>query len=368
MSFSLLVTGMMSGSSLDGVDMALIRLNFHPEGSIAYELLAGHTEPYPLGWRDRLVNAPEMHAHSLLQLHSLAGKLYGSMLKDWHEREGIRPDLASCHGHTVFHESEGPERFSFQLGEGAAIAAACGIPVVTDFRNADMAVGGRGAPMAPLVDLGLFPEYSAWVNLGGIANITLRVSEKHTMAWDICAANQLLNYIAGLKGMSYDEDGFLARSGHINEELLLALATRDWHRLPLPKAMSNHRVQNEFVTMLQCTNLSPEDMLATVVRYIAVEIKQSLTYSAAASGKVLFSGGGVRNRYLMEEIEKELCNLGWEPIIPDEMTIDYKECILIALAGALRIQGMPNHIAQISGAKSAAIGGAVYYPPSPYLR
>lgn len=368
MSFSILVTGMMSGSSLDGVDMALIRLKFNSDGSIAYELLAGNTEPYPLGWRDRLVHAPEMGAQSLLQLHSQAGKLYGRMLTDWHEREGIRPDLVSCHGHTVFHESEGPDRFSFQLGEGSAIATACGIPVVTDFRNADMVLGGKGAPMAPLVDLFLFPEYAAWVNLGGIANITLRVSENHTMAWDICGANQLLNYAAGLKGMAYDEDGILARRGQINEELLLALATRDWHRLPLPKAMSNRHVQREFLTLLQCADLSPEDILATIVRYIATEIKQSLTYAAAGSGKVLFSGGGVRNRYLMEEIESALYNLGWEPVIPDEMTIDYKECILIALAGALRMQNMPNHIAEISGAKSAAIGGAVYYPPSPYLR
>lgn len=359
--------GVMSGSSLDGLDLAVCRFALKEGRMESWAPLAGKTLPLPLAWRERLGQLTDAGPREVAAAHAAYGRWVGQKLQHWLDREGLRPSGAGIHGHTLFHEPDGSPGYSVQIGDGAHAAAALGIPVVTDFRNADIAAGGQGAPMAPLADTLLFPGYDAWLNIGGIANITVAGTKGRISARDLCGANQLLNALAALKGLSMDRDGRLAAKGRIMEDLL-----HQAHEESTPsgiRSLSNRQVQEGVVRLFLSWPGAAEDRLATATRWVADRIAESLPEARGGKERVLMvTGGGAFNRQLIRQLEHRLSSRRWLLSLPTPDTIRYKEAWLMALAGLYRWLGMPNFVQGVTGSRKAVCGGALFLPPSSYLR
>lgn len=365
-----LVTGLMSGSSLDGIDLATIRFSYSPDPDVPlqWRIIAAETVPYPDGWPARLKALPQATAVEMATVHAGLGNLYGEMIRDFHQRHLVTPDLVASHGHTVFHMPKGEPAFSTQIGDGAWIAAHTEVPVVCDFRNGDIARGGQGGPMAPLADKLLFPGYGAWLNLGGIVNIsTIRDSE--WSGWDIYACNQLLNALALQAGQDMDHDGRLARDGVILEGLMDGAMDHPWLQVPPPKTLDNREVHIGMVARFLNFEGSPADKLHTAVECIRACIVRSMPERSARNpGQVLVTGGGARNTWLMKRLTDGLRQVHWQVVVPENEIIDFKESALIALAGLWRWLGKSNFLSGVTGADRDACGGAVYLPRNTYLR
>ena len=211
-----LVLGLMSGTSLDGLDMALCGFSKKEEGGYRFSILKAATVSYPEIWRQRLSSIKDASAEKYFAMNALYGRYTAEKVNEFLNGTGLKPELIASHGHTVFHQPHAG--FSVQIGCGATIAAGTGIQTVCDFRSVDVARGGQGAPLVPVGDKLLFSEYQACLNIGGIANISFDEKGKR-LAYDVCVANMLLNYLAGLDGKDYDRGGESAAKGHLNENL-----------------------------------------------------------------------------------------------------------------------------------------------------
>lgn len=366
----MIVTGLMSGSSLDGVDLATVRFAYQPDPAEPpqWTLLASETIPFSLEWTDRLKALPSGSALDLARYHSQLGDLFGSMIFDYHQRHLVTPDLVASHGHTIFHYPDDPVGFSTQIGDGARIAARTGLPVVCDLRSGDLALGGQGAPLAPLADRLLFPGHDAWLNLGGIANITL-YDQKTWTAWDLWACNQLLNALAGELDLPMDRDGRIAADGRWIAELGDRALAHPWMAAGPPKSLDNQVVQREIVQSFLDDPGRTADKLFTAVDVLVRTIDLALPdRSADSPGRILVSGGGAHNGWLIKRLTHQLAGKHWVVERPSPELIDQKEAILIALAGLYRWLGRPNFMASVTGASTDACGGAVYLPSNTYLR
>jgi len=218
---------MMSGTSLDGVDLA--HCTFEETGnSYIFKLGACETIPYPETWLSRLRTLPHATALEYAVTHTEYGKYIGGLIRSFVNRNHLTADFVASHGHTIFHNPS--KRYTSQIGEGAAIAAGCGLPVVCDFRTGDVAAGGQGAPLVPIGDQLLFGEFDYCLNLGGFANISMQMDSKR-IAFDISPANIILNHIANLAGKTYDKDGKMAESGKIHTELLETLNNLGYYHM-----------------------------------------------------------------------------------------------------------------------------------------
>jgi anhydro-N-acetylmuramic acid kinase len=229
------ILGIMSGTSLDGVDLALCHFE-SKEGKLQWKILKSATIPYSETWQYRLKTAHLQSGYDLTLLDAEYGKLLGDMVCDFIDKNSLKKSdihTVASHGHTVFHQPE--LGITLQIGSGAHFAASTGLNVINDFRIQDVAQGGQGAPLVPIGDRLLFSAYSHCLNLGGIANVSFERDNMRT-AGDICPANMVLNQLARLQGFSYDESGQLARSGAINKELLSRLNELPFYRLAFPKS------------------------------------------------------------------------------------------------------------------------------------
>lgn len=354
------VTGVMSGSSMDGVDLALCELQLDPgQGTVkAWRIIDSTTCPLPEPWRRRLTELSRGSAFELASANADFGRFLGEVVRIFHDEADQKPDLVASHGHTIFHEPMASTPFSTQIGDGAQLAGTCGLPVVCDFRNADMAAGGQGAPMAPLADTLLFPDYDAWLNLGGIANLTLR-KEHGVSAWDVCGANQILNALAGQLGEPMDRDGMHARKGQILGDLLRQAQADPWLRSPPPRSLSNRQVQEGPVRLFTESKGSIDDRLATAVAFMVGQVKESIPHR---KGSILVTGGGACNTFLMERLSEALSLQGWVLRIPAPEVVHFKEALLIALSGALRTIGKPNFVSSATGAFRDVCAGAHFLP------
>jgi anhydro-N-acetylmuramic acid kinase len=273
-------------------------------------------------------------------------------------------DLIASHGHTVFHEPA--QGFTVQVGDGAALATATGCTVVCDFRTADVALGGQGAPLAPMADKMLFPGYDFYLNLGGIANITCCTPAGQFVAFDVCGANQALNALANLLGQPFDADGELAASGQLDPVLWGKINEQDFFQLRYPKSLSNQWVQQHLTqTCLAATSPIP-DRLHTVCQHVGQQLANSLQQVldnecfTKEKYRLLATGGGVFNGYLMQCIQRYLPKV--EVVVPSENVVKFKEALLMALIGVMRLEGAPNCMASVTGAKRDAVGGGVFIP------
>lgn len=359
----------MSGSSLDGLDVAYCRLDTAwEEGTFLvnnWELLLADTLPFTTDWQQRLRELPTASALEFCSAHAAFGHYSGKLVNQFFEQKKLDAtavDLIASHGHTIFHEPV--KGFTVQIGDGAALAATTGCMVVCDFRSADVALGGQGAPLAPMADKMLFPGYDFYLNLGGIANITCRTPSDQFVAFDVCGANQALNALANLLGQPFDADGQLAASGQLDPVLWEKINGQDFFTQSYPKSLSNQWVQQHLTKIcLEATSPIP-DRLHTVCQHVAhqlaLSVQQVLEREHFTKGKyrLLATGGGVFNGYLMRCIQQHLPNV--EMVIPSENVVKFKEALLMALLGVMRLEGAANCLASVTGAKMDAVGGGVF--------
>lgn len=340
--------GLMSGSSLDGID--LIAVQFHPH--YAYEILQAETIPYPSNWQERLSNAFLSNPEELGDLDKEYGRFLGQCVRAFADRHHLRPDFVASHGHTIFHKPE--QGFTLQIGEGQSLADACGFLTVNDFRSEDVSKGGQGAPLVPIGDRLLFGDYDICVNIGGIANLSYEEQGKR-IAYDICIANQALNNLAQREGMAYDKDGALARQGTVSDPLLQALNDHEYYRQAPPKSLGR-----EFFETFQkklIASYPTEVALATFTEHVASQIARCAEH--LSKGKMLLTGGGAHNAYLVERIQQHTYHT---VVVPDRQTVDYKEALIFALLGLLRLEGSTNVLCSVTGASSDSCSGRIWRP------
>lgn len=341
----------MSGTSLDGLDIAACEF-FYGDEKWNFRIIEGFTQKYDKEWEQRLFMLPYSDALTFARTHVEYGHLIGRLTRNFIEKTGFLPHLVASHGHTVFHRPD--EGFTTQIGDGSAIAAETGFPVVCDFRAADVALGGQGAPLVPLGDRLLFPGYDACLNLGGFANISME-SGHDRIAFDICPVNIVLNRLANELGHTYDKDGEIARSGRIDHQLLQNLNDLPYYALKPPKSLGREWIENEFLHLLKIPSLPVNDRMRTVCEHIAIQI--NLTLSGRTSLKVLTTGGGTFNRFLIERINY-LNSHNW--IVPDDELINFKEALVFAFLGLMRILGQTNVLKSVTGSTADHSGGALY--------
>ncbi len=357
------VLGIMSGSSLDGIDLAVCTFSLDPtrEDPVgSWSIDSARTIPYPPEWRQRLLASPMLGARELEQLDAALGRWIGERAGEFLSREASgHPFLVGCHGHTVFHDPSAG--YSLQLGDGAALASGVKLPVITELRSADIAAGGQGAPLAPVADRHLFPGYSAFLNLGGIVNFSVRRKDGTFLAGDLSGCCQIMDRLAAETGRSIDEDGQLARSGEVIPELLEKLYQFPFHDQPCPKSLSNQWVVDTLWPILKEWPGKVADRLRTFVEFLADTILQELDLHMPSSSadipvSVLVTGGGARNKYLMERLRSSTSYVFDTP----EIVGDFKEAALVALCALLRWNQLPNSLATATGAERDTINGALY--------
>jgi len=365
------VLGLMSGSSLDGLDIAFVEFT-ETAGKWDYEIKCAACIEYENEWIEKLKNAIRISAFDYQLLHTDYGRFLGEKVNEFIEKFQLqhRISLISSHGHTTFHFPE--KKMTHQLGDGAAIAAETQLPVVTDLRSVDIAFGGQGAPIVPLGEKLLFPAYHYFLNIGGIANISFNSKQTNIedsflpsdeiIAFDICAANRVLNMLSLEKNKPYDEDGKMASEGKINEELLQKLNALTYYFLDHPKSLANSFGTDIIFPLIKSFNLSTKDSLRTYVEHIAIQIKNSLQscFSKVEVQKLMITGGGAFNRFLVERISKHLEEINFEIFIPADEVVIYKEALIMALLGTLRWREQYTILSSVTGAKRNSIGGALW--------
>lgn len=344
--------GLMSGSALDGLDIAFVELT-EIAGKWSYELKASACIPYEEAWKEQLKNASTLSVPQFLDLHTAYGRLLGTEVVKFIEAHQLfhKVHFIASHGHTAYHNPA--TQTSFQLGDGASIAAVSGIKVISDLRNKDVAYGGQGAPIVPMAEQLLWKEFDLCLNLGGIANLT--VNRTPVKAFDICPCNQVLDYFAQKVGKAFDAEGNLAASGNVVEAILVQLGNLDYYQIKGPKSLANPYSQ-ELIRLLD--KLEIKDALATAIEHIATEISKCLQENKTTEAKLLITGGGALNTFLIQKLVAK--NPQLNIIVADEATIKFKEAIAMALLGALRWMEQDTVLASVTGAEKNSVGGALW--------
>jgi anhydro-N-acetylmuramic acid kinase len=355
------VLGIMSGSSLDGLDFAICNIENSAELRCKLIYSRGFALPHHLKYR--LSNFKDLDVEGILTLEVDFTQIVAKGVNEILDLQEYPIDYISFHGHTLIHHPE--KGFSFQLGNGGLLAALTGLPVICDFRSTDVGLGGTGAPLAPLVDKYLFSEFDFSLNLGGIANITSIKSDK-LIAFDICPCNQILNWLAAFKNLEFDQDGILAASGELNQMLLDDLNKVDYQNLPYPKSLDNEWTQANFRPIITNNDSSLEDKLHTFTIWVSQQVERTIdeiilkeklsknTYSC------LLAGGGTHNVFLVEALKKQLKPSNVELVVPEMKIIDFKEAMLMSLLGFCRKNNRINTFKDVTGATVDSIGGAIY--------
>ena len=348
------VIGMMSGTSLDGLDICLARFT-HQNRQWQFKAERAVTVEYDPEWQNRLRFQPGLTADKLLQLDHQYGKWLGHQVNGFLKDAGIDKneiDHISSHGHTLFHQPKAG--YTFQLGCGPEIAMETGIAAVTDFRRQDVALGGQGAPLVPIGDAMLFPQYDACLNLGGFANISYAKNNQR-LAYDICPVNYVLNPLARKLGHEFDKGGSLARSGVLRENLLHQLDSLEYYVQPPPKSLGAEWVQQCIDPLLAAGETKALDLLRTFTEHAARQIGKVL--NLAEIEKCLITGGGAYNTYLIERLKTHSqCDI----TIPDDKLVNFKEALIFAFLGTLKIRDEINVLSSVTGSQQDHSSGIVY--------
>jgi len=337
---------------MDGVDLACCEFS-QDHSKWNFRILAADTLPYPAPLHKQLEEACTWNRKKIGELDHELGIFYAVLLNEFHALHELVPDLIASHGHTILHKPD--HGITFQAGEGRIMSERTGITVVNDFRSADVAQEGQGAPLVPVGDSLLFSNYDACINLGGFANISYDDGSGLRRAFDLCPANMALNWIAGLKGLAFDEGGSIAKRGQVDTKLLRKLNNLEYYAMEPPKSLGREWFLERFRPELELTRLETSNLMATVVEHIAVQIASGINDNYINS--VLFTGGGVQNQTLLERIRNHTkAHLE----IPDLELVQFKEALIFAFLGLLRIQGKINCLASATGGKQDLSTGTVY--------
>ena len=342
----------MSGTSLDGVDLAYCEFKQAGE-NWSFEIKAAETVPYTHEWRQKLTKAHEQSGLGLAFLNNSLGKYFGEIALRFIKKNSLKPDFIASHGHTIFHRPI--NGLTLQIGSGAEIAAQTRLRTVCDFRSLDVALGGQGAPLVPIGDKLLFAGFRFCLNLGGFANISFDEAGQR-IAFDVCPLNTVFNFLANQINLDFDKDGKVAAAGIVDENLLNALNNLDFYSQKPPKSLGREWLETCFMPVLHSFSPDISDKMRTVAEHFAIQISE--TTKNTPTGKMLITGGGALNRFLVERISFHSKH---QIVIPDSLIINFKEALIFAFLGVLRLTENPNCLHSVTGASFDNVGGAVYF-------
>ena len=347
------VIGVMSGTSLDGIDLAYI--TFERDNLWKFKIHKAETINYSEFWKKELANLTSFSLDELIEIDKDYTHYLSKVIKHFIDEKNIKNIDAICsHGHTALHQPE--NKLTYQIGNLPIISKLIDQNVVCDFRIQDVALNGQGAPLVPIGDELLFSEYDYCLNLGGFANVSARIENKR-IAFDICPVNIVLNRYVESLGIDYDNKGEIAKSGKINITLLKQLNNLSFYIQDYPKSLGLEWVENNIFPLIDSFRLEIKDILATFVEHIAIQITHIL--NAKNNATILISGGGVYNSYLINRIEILTKN---KIIIPDNDIIEYKEALIFGLLGILKLRNENNCLSSVTGAKKDHSSGNIFIP------
>lgn len=341
--------GLMSGTSLDGLDLLEVDLWFTDRWQ--YQLKTAATYAYTKEWQQKLAEAHHFSGQTIENLDCDYTKLLAEMTNRFIEEKQVRDlDFVASHGHTVFHQPQ--QNYTLQIGNRPELSNLIQQDVICDFRVQDVALGGQGAPLVPIGDRFLFHDYDACLNLGGFANISFQENDKR-IAYDICPVNKVLNFYAQKLGSAFDKDGAIAKAGTVNFDLLKQLNGLAFYRQQPPKSLGIEWVEKEVLPLIEAADLSPKDSITTFTKHVADQICKALQ----GKRNVLITGGGAFNKYLLNILRKEV---KVKLVLPNQQLINYKEALIFAFLGVLRFRNENNILAEVTGASKDHSSGKLY--------
>ena len=346
--------GVMSGTSLDGVDLAYIVFTVK-NNKWEFEILESETISYPNDWLNKLKIAVDFSEAQLEKLNQDYTQLLATIISSFIKKYDIKNLDAVCsHGHTILHQPQ--NGFTLQIGNLPEIATLINQTVVCDFRVQDVQLGGQGAPLVPIGDRILFSEYDYCMNLGGFSNVSFE-KNKERIAFDISAVNTVLNFYANQLGFDYDDKGSISKTGICNDDLLSKLNALDFYQKKYPKSLGFEFVKETILPLIESYTIPLEDKLNTFTEHVALQIALALPNK---NGSLFITGGGAYNDFLIERIQYHLPEM--KIIIPSAKILEFKEALIFALLGVLKLRGEINVLSSVTGAKSDHSSGMIYYP------
>lgn len=363
-----LFIGLMSGTSMDGIDAALAEFG---ESSVSIVETVSH--PYPPELRDRLLSAiakpVDQEIDDVTELDRATGAAFRDAAIELLASADVDASEVAAigsHGQTLRHLPNAEEPFSLQIGAPQTIADGTGVLTIGDFRSADIEAGGQGAPLAPYFHEWLMrsPGKTRCVlNIGGVANITVLNNEKATIGFDSGPGNSLMDvWIRKHKNMPFDRDGGWAAAGKVNEELLLQFLKDPYFALPPPKSTGFEHFNLAWVESHELANMEPADVQATLCRLSAVTITAAIKACAAAATEVLICGGGVHNPVLRQEIATLLPNVAVDSTAAVGLDPDWVESVAFAWLAMRHLQGLPGNLPSVTGAREPVVLGRRFKP------
>jgi len=347
------VIGLMSGTSLDGLDIAYCHFSFDNK-QWNFNIERTKTVIYPKTLSEKIEKVATMKAKDFLLLHNELGYFFGKKVNEFINQNKLVVDFISSHGHTVFHQPD--KHFNFQIGNPSIIRQVTQLPVIADFRTKNILAGGQGAPLVPIGDKLLFHQYNYCINLGGFSNISYDNENNQRIAFDICPVNIVLNLLANKTGKDFDKDGEIGKQGKIAHELLIALNAISYYKQPLPKSLGTEWLTKYFLPVLEKYDLPIADKTRTVYEHIVQQFQNIL--NRLPNGKILLSGGGTHNKFLLHLLKE---NIKQEIIIPDKKIVDFKEALIFAFLGVLKKENKPNCLSSYTGAPEDMVCGEWFY-------
>lgn len=355
--------GLMTGSSMDGLDLAYCIFEEN-NGKWTYKIEAAECVPFPQKWKLRLQSLVLQNAVTYLKTDAFFGHYLGEIVKKFIADKGLegKVDFVASHGQTIFHQPE--NQMTSQIGDPAAIVAESGQHVIANFRTIDIALGGQGTPIAPIGDKLLFQNFRFCLNIGGISNVSAKLDDGRLIGFDICGSNMVLNALANEIDLEFDKDGLMAREGSVNEELLGEMNTQWYYEKAYPKSLGGGWVTKVFQPIFRKYRMTVEDKLRTAVEHIAMQIGKDVTAVINNEGiqkegsQMLVTGGGAFNKLLLERIKF------YSPVqlvVPDPATIKFKEALIMAFMGVLRLRGEVNVLSSVTGAVEDSCGGEIFH-------
>ena len=352
------VVGLMSGTSLDGLDMAFCHITKILD-RWEYSIEQTKSVYYSAKMKEKLRKSIYLSAEELLIFNNSYGVWLGKQVKSFIKEKDLHVDFIASHGHTTHHQPD--NGITYQIGSGQHLANESSCKVVCDFRTNDVALGGQGAPLVPIGDRLLFGKFDFCLNLGGISNISFE-KDGSRIAYDIGLANMILNHITQKLDLQYDNGGQLAGSGKLNTKMLNQLNALEYYKLPYPKSTGFEWFTEKVVPIIESTQDSIENLLYTSIHHVCEQIViQVLENSIKDKATLFITGGGALNTFLINTLKAKLGEKV-TVIVPTQILIENKEALIFALMGVLRIECDINVMSSVTGATRDSSSGVVFLP------
>ena len=345
----LTIIGVMSGTSLDGLD--IVKCHFIKSKNWDYTIEKGITIKYSNFWKKTLSNLHLKGEKEIKKINIEYGSFIGNEINKFISNNNSKIDLIASHGHTIFHEPE--KKLTLQIGDGQTISNISKYTTVSNFRALDVSLNGQGAPLVPIGDLHLFSKYKYCLNIGGFANISIKKNNS-IIAYDICPANIILNHISNKIDLDFDTDGKISASGKIDSQFLKKLNQISFYKKTHPKSLSREWLEKNILSLDEINNKKPKNLLATFCEHIGYQIGNELKEKS-----VYVTGGGAHNKFLISRIKNYSKS---KIIIPNKLNIDYKEAMIFGFLGILKIRNENNCLRDVTGAAKDSCGGVIHNP------